>query len=100
MTEARDVIEDYISVVVHGMHGHPSAAAMTDDFYEALRAAGFAVVKEKELSILRLVATEAEEWCRCIKENGSGWDDWDSCYKTMEWELLPALKAAQGGTEP
>jgi hypothetical protein len=25
------------------------------------------------------------EWCAEIKENGGGWDNWDSYYKKMQW---------------
>jgi hypothetical protein len=30
------------------------------------------------------------EWCEAV-QRGTGWDDWDHCYKAMCYDLLPAL---------
>lgn len=46
----------------------------------------------------KLKAAEAErdaavfmlaEWCVCVELNGSGWDDWDECYKDAAYRPGP-----------
>jgi len=29
------------------------------------------------------------EWCVCVELNGSGWDDWDECYKDAAYRPGP-----------
>lgn len=37
-------------------------------------------------TVLNLLA----EWCVAVTDKGSGWDDWDECYKNACWRHHPA----------
>ena len=60
--------------------------------------------EQRDLAV-RLLA----EWCWCIDNKGTGWDDWDECYKDAAFrpgplrELLDAEIAKvkkEWGTQP
>ena len=42
------------------------------------------LTEERDLAIYLLA-----DWCVSISVNGTGWDDWDECYKTASYGDLP-----------
>ena len=45
------------------------------------------------------------DWCDAVRDNGTGWDDWDEHYKDAAWrqcgirELIDAARTTEGETE-
>ena len=45
------------------------------------------------------------DWCDAVRDNGTGWDDWDEHYKDAAWrqcgirELIDAARTTEGATE-
>lgn len=70
----------------HGYYckdGTPCALCHEDEL-AALRAKLQAAEAERDAAVFMLA-----EWCVCVELNGSGWDDWDECYKDAAYRPGP-----------
>lgn len=56
------------------------------------------ILAQRDVYLSRAEAAEADrdtailllaEWCVCVELNGSGWDDWDECYKDAAYRPGP-----------
>jgi len=56
------------------------------------------ILAQRDVYLSRAEAAESErnaaifmlaEWCVCVELNGSGWDDWDECYKDAAYRPGP-----------
>ena len=46
--------------------------------------------KIEELIIQRDIAIQMlADWCDAVRDNGTGWDDWDEHYKDAAWRPGP-----------
>lgn len=63
---------------------HDCSVCRTSEEIRELRAKIQAAEAERDAAVFMLA-----EWCVCVELNGSGWDDWDECYKDAAYRPGP-----------